>query len=59
MSNTKDYERFFENAESIVTESNYSSDSHYLDVEDLYRAFKARMIDELKLNKLDNSGGMD
>lgn len=41
-----DYERFFRDVDIITTEPRYEKGPSYLAVEDLYQAFKERMIDE-------------
>ena len=48
---SKDYKRFFEQTDLITTEPKYDEGVSYLDVEDLYQAFKERMIEELNLQK--------
>ena len=51
----KDYERFFEQGSLIHTDLKYDQGHGFLDVEDLYQAFKERMIEELNLQKEETS----
>ena len=52
----KDYEEFFKSMEDYRIETRFYENGGSFEIEELYQAFKARLIDELKVSGGSNQG---